>query len=64
LQTSLDPTSRKLIAAARELAAQVDGLKFSAPVTHVYNPWYTHGKPMKSTCAASAGAANAWYSWG
>lgn len=28
----------KLIAASRELAAQVDRLKFKPPVTHVYNP--------------------------
>src|SRR5882724_7453571 len=31
-------TSRQLIAAARELAAQVDRLKFQPPVTHIYNP--------------------------
>ena len=30
--------SKQLIAAARELCAQVDCLKFAAPVTHVYNP--------------------------
>lgn len=51
MQTSLDPTSRKLIAAARELAAQVDGLKFSAPVTHVYNPlvyaWKAHEEYLR-----------------
>lgn len=27
-----------LVSISRELAKQVDGLKFSAPVTHVYNP--------------------------
>jgi single-strand selective monofunctional uracil DNA glycosylase len=41
-----DTTSQQLIAAARELAAQVDGLKFKAPVAHVYNPldyaWPAH----------------------
>jgi single-strand selective monofunctional uracil DNA glycosylase len=31
-------TSQQLIAAARELSAQVDRLKFKPPVTHVYNP--------------------------
>jgi single-strand selective monofunctional uracil DNA glycosylase len=39
-------TSRELIAAARELAARVDRLKFQPPVTHVYNPldyaWAAH----------------------
>src|SRR5258708_14417704 len=30
--------SQQLIAAARELAAQVDRLKFKPPVTQVYNP--------------------------
>lgn len=30
--------TRKLIAAARDLAARVDRLKFQPPVTHVYNP--------------------------
>ena len=38
--------SRELIAAARELAAHVDRLKFQPPVTHVYNPldyaWAAH----------------------
>jgi single-strand selective monofunctional uracil DNA glycosylase len=44
-------TSQKLIAAARELCAQVDRLKFSAPVTHVYNPldyaWAPHEKYLR-----------------
>ncbi|HTR40805.1 MAG TPA: uracil-DNA glycosylase family protein [Pseudomonadales bacterium] len=38
--------SRELIAVARDLAKQVDRLKFSLPVTHVYNPldyaWAAH----------------------
>jgi single-strand selective monofunctional uracil DNA glycosylase len=41
-------TSKQLIAAAQELCAQVDHLKFAAPVTHVYNPldyaWAAHEK--------------------
>ena len=40
-----------MIAAARELAAQVDGLKFSGPVTHVYNPliyaWEAHEEYLR-----------------
>jgi single-strand selective monofunctional uracil DNA glycosylase len=39
-------TSKQLIAAARELSAQVNRLKFSPPVAHVYNPldyaWAAH----------------------
>jgi single-strand selective monofunctional uracil DNA glycosylase len=39
-------TSRELIATARDLAEQVDRLKFGVPVTHVYNPldyaWVAH----------------------
>ena len=39
-----DPTT--IIAVAEELSAAVDGLRFSAPVTHVYNPlsyaWPAH----------------------
>src|SRR6266550_515031 len=31
-------TSQHLIAAARELSAQVGRLRFAAPVTHIYNP--------------------------
>lgn len=38
--------SRKLIAAARDLAGRVDRLQFAPPVTHVYNPlnyaWAAH----------------------
>ena len=33
-----DDVSAALIAAARQLSAQVDNLKFSSPVSHVYNP--------------------------
>jgi single-strand selective monofunctional uracil DNA glycosylase len=40
--------SQQLIAAARELCAQVDHLKFRPPVTHIYNPldyaWAAHEK--------------------
>lgn len=39
-------TSRRLIAAARELAERADDLKFKPPVAHVYNPldyaWPAH----------------------
>ncbi|MBS0544553.1 MAG: single-stranded DNA-binding protein [Proteobacteria bacterium] len=39
-------TSAALVTAARELSAAVDGLRFTAPVTHVYNPldyaWKVH----------------------
>jgi len=42
----LSATSKRLIAAARELSAQVGRLKFQPPVTHVYNPltyaWKAH----------------------
>ena len=31
-------SARALIAAAETLSAQLDGLSFSSPVTHVYNP--------------------------
>ncbi|MBN8442125.1 MAG: single-stranded DNA-binding protein [Thauera sp.] len=31
-------TASTLIAAARQLCAEVDGLRFTPPVTHVYNP--------------------------
>jgi single-strand selective monofunctional uracil DNA glycosylase len=41
-------TSKQLIAAARDLCAQVDRLKFKPPVTQVYNPldyaWAPHEK--------------------
>jgi single-strand selective monofunctional uracil DNA glycosylase len=43
--------SRELIAAARELAAQADRLKFAAPVVHVYNPlvyaWKAHEEYLR-----------------
>lgn len=43
--------SKKLIAAARELSAQVDQLKFPPPVTHVYNPldyaWTAHEEYLR-----------------
>jgi single-strand selective monofunctional uracil DNA glycosylase len=32
------PLASNLIAAARELSAAVDAMRFAAPVTHVYNP--------------------------
>jgi single-strand selective monofunctional uracil DNA glycosylase len=41
-----DAVSQQLIAAAKELAARVDRLKFKTPVAHVYNPldyaWPAH----------------------
>ena len=44
-------TSKQLIAAAKELATQVDKLKFKPPVTHVYNPldyaWAAHEKYLR-----------------
>jgi single-strand selective monofunctional uracil DNA glycosylase len=43
--------SKQLIAAARELAVQVDRLKFKRPVTHVYNPltyaWRAHEEYLR-----------------
>lgn len=43
--------TQKLIAAARELSAQVDQLKFPPPVTHVYNPldyaWTAHEEYLR-----------------
>jgi single-strand selective monofunctional uracil DNA glycosylase len=39
-----NPASQQLIAAAQELASQVDHLKFKPPVTHVYNPLTYAGK--------------------
>jgi single-strand selective monofunctional uracil DNA glycosylase len=38
LQACLNQNGRELIAAARELSARVGRLRFTAPVTHVYNP--------------------------
>jgi single-strand selective monofunctional uracil DNA glycosylase len=44
-------TNQELIAAARELSAQVARLKFAAPVTHVYNPliyaWNAHEEYLR-----------------
>ena len=44
-------TSKKLIAAARELSDQVDRLQFKPPVTHVYNPltyaWSAHEEYLR-----------------
>jgi single-strand selective monofunctional uracil DNA glycosylase len=43
--------SKQLIAAAQELSAQVDRLKFRPPVTHIYNPldyaWAAHELYLK-----------------
>ena len=48
LKTSVDQTARALIAAAQELSAQVEQLKFAPPVAHVYNPlvyaWKAHAE--------------------
>ena len=44
-------TSLKLIAAARELSAQVNRLKFKSPITHIYNPldyaWTPHERYLR-----------------
>jgi len=44
-------TSRRLIAAAEKLRSAVDTLKFSPPVTHVYNPlayaWEPHAEYLR-----------------
>jgi single-strand selective monofunctional uracil DNA glycosylase len=44
-------TSQHLIAAARELSAQVDRLRFAEPVTHIYNPldyaWTAHEEYLR-----------------
>ena len=44
-------TSRQLVAAAGELSAQVDRLKFKRPVTHIYNPlayaWAAHERYLQ-----------------
>lgn len=46
MQTSIDHTTKELIAAARELSARAGRLKFAVPVAHVYNPltyaWKAH----------------------
>jgi single-strand selective monofunctional uracil DNA glycosylase len=45
------PVSKQLIAAARELSAQVDRLRFRPPVTHTYNPltyaWPAHEEYLR-----------------
>ena len=45
------PTSKQLIAAARELSAQVGRLQFGPPVTHTYNPltyaWAAHAEYLR-----------------
>jgi len=47
----LTPTSRQLIAAARELAAAAGRLRFAEPVTHIYNPldyaWAAHEEYLR-----------------
>ncbi len=44
-------TSKRLLAAARELSAQVERLKFRSPVTHTYNPltyaWRAHAEYLR-----------------
>jgi single-strand selective monofunctional uracil DNA glycosylase len=46
LKSSIKNADIELVAAARELAAQVERLKFAEPVAHVYNPlvyaWKAH----------------------
>src|ERR1035437_1797275 len=47
----ISATSKRLIAAARRLSAQVDRLKFKPPVTYVYNPltyaWKAHEEYLR-----------------
>ena len=51
MQARRNHHGRELIAAARELSARVARLKFSAPVTHVYNPlnyaWNAHEEYLR-----------------
>ncbi len=51
MKSSAEKTGAQLIAAARELGAEVDRLKFTPPVAHVYNPlayaWAAHEKYLK-----------------
>ena len=46
MKTSTNPTAARLIAAAKTLSDEVGRLRFSAPVTHLYNPldyaWAPH----------------------
>ncbi len=50
-ETRISAVQTHLILAARELAAQVDLLKFKPPVTHVYNPldyaWSAHERYLR-----------------
>lgn len=49
--SAIPATTKKLIAAARELSARVDRLKFKPPVMHVYNPldyaWPAHEEYLR-----------------
>jgi single-strand selective monofunctional uracil DNA glycosylase len=51
LKRSAKNTVHELIAAAQDLSAQADKLKFAAPVTHVYNPlayaWAAHEEYLR-----------------
>jgi single-strand selective monofunctional uracil DNA glycosylase len=51
LKPAISSTSEKLIAAARKLSGQVDELKFTSPVAHVYNPltyaWSAHEEYLR-----------------
>lgn len=51
LKPTASITSTQLIAAARELSARVERLKFRAPVTHTYNPltyaWPAHEEYLR-----------------
>ena len=46
MKTSTNPTAARLIAAAKTLSDEVGRLRFSAPVSHIYNPldyaWAPH----------------------
>ncbi|WP_305073124.1 uracil-DNA glycosylase family protein [Propionivibrio sp.] len=46
MKTSTNPTAARLIAAAKTLSDEVGRMRFSAPVTHLYNPldyaWAPH----------------------
>src|SRR5580704_13405938 len=48
---STNKSNQKLAAAAQELAAQADRLKFAEPVAHVYNPliyaWHAHEEYLR-----------------
>ncbi len=53
----LSITSKKLITAAQELAAQVEKLKFADPVAHVYNP-LTYAWPLHEEFLRRFGAGS------